>query len=68
MGFITVDWNKMKSVAVTGIQRLESRILPADTPPDNERVSITDKIMFIFYSHMYVSSGFLSGLIVGLTF
>ena len=54
----------MKSVAVTGIQRLESRIMP----PDNERVSIMDKIMFIFHTHVYVSSGFLSGVIVGLTF
>ena len=64
MGFVTVDWDKMKSVAVTGIQRLESRIMP----PDNERVSIMDKIMFIFHTHVYVSSGFLSGVIVGLTF
>ena len=59
----------MRSFAINGIQRIESRILPADNSvPDNERVSITDRLMFIFYSHMYVSSGFLSGLIVGLTF
>ena len=66
LGIITIDWQRMRSLA-QNIRRLESTVM-SDSPPNNELVSLTDKIVFIFQRHMYLSSGFISGLIVGLTF
>lgn len=70
MGIITVDWKRMQSLAARNLQRIESTVLPRNsgTQPDNNRITITDRIMFILHTHVYISSGFLSGLTVALTF
>ena len=57
----------MRSLAVHNIHTLESRVMSLTTP-NNERTSLTQRLLDLSHRHMFLCSGFVSGLVVGLTF
>ena len=68
LGIITINTRRIKQLAARNIQVVETRVRAVTGQYDNDNLSVSQRLMELGSRHMYLSSGFISGAVISVTF
>lgn len=68
LGIITVNTRRIKQIAARNIQVVETQVRAVTGQYEIDNLSMSQRLMELGSRHMYLSSGFISGAVISVTF